>query len=84
MKVNAQHLFYREDILNDLGIDVPTTYDEVIKAAKHIQNAGSVDYALGGTYKSGWNLGEEFLNLYLGMGASLFDGNNATVNNNDG
>jgi len=84
MMVNAQHLFYREDILNDLGIDVPTTYDEVIKAAQHIQYAGSVDYALGGTYKSGWNLGEEFLNLYLGMGASFFDGNNATVNNNDG
>ena len=24
------------------------------------------------------------MNLYLGMGASFFDGNNATVNNNDG
>ena len=31
MMTNAQHLFYREDIFNDLGIDVPTTYDEVIK-----------------------------------------------------
>ena len=84
MMTNAQHLFYREDILNDLGIDVPTTYDEVIKAAKVIQNAGVVDYPLGGTFKAGWNLGEEFVNMYLGYADTFFDGNMPAVNNANG
>jgi len=84
MMTNAQHLFYREDILNDLGIDVPTTYDEVIKAAKVIKNAGVVDYPLGGTFKAGWNLGEEFVNMYLGYADTFFDGNMPAVNNANG
>ena len=84
MMTNAQHLFYREDIFNDLGIDVPTTYDEVIKAAKVIQNAGVVDYPLGATFKVGWNLGEEFVNMYLGYADTFFDGNMPAVNNANG
>ena len=43
MMVNAQHLMYREDILNNLGIAVPTTYGELISAAEKIQQAGVVD-----------------------------------------
>mgnify|MGYP000370779011 CR=1 FL=1 len=47
MMVNAQHLMYREDILNNLGIPVPTTYGELLSAAEKIKEAGSVDYPLG-------------------------------------
>jgi len=82
MMINAQHLMYRRDILADLGITVPTTYAEVLAAAAKIQAAGVVDYPLGGTFKSGWNLAQEFVNMYLGTGGALFDGgNNPTVNN---
>ena len=84
MMVNAQHLMFREDILNDLNIDVPTTYAEVIKAAKKIQKANVVDYPLGGTFASGWNLGEEFVNMYLGFSDAMFDGNQPAVNNGNG
>ncbi len=49
MMVNAQHLFYREDILNELSISVPTTYPEVLTASKKIQESGLIDYAWGGT-----------------------------------
>ena len=52
MMVNAQHLMYRNDIFSDLGIAVPTTYDEVLSAATKIKDAGVVDYPLGGTYGS--------------------------------
>ena len=48
MMVNAQHLMYREDILTDLGIPVPKTYDEVLAAAAKIKEAGVVDYPIGG------------------------------------
>lgn len=85
MMVNAQHLMYREDILNDLGIEVPTTYDEVLAAAEKIKAAGVVEYPLGGTYKTGWNLAEEFINMYMGFGGSFFsDGNQPAINNEAG
>ena len=83
--VNAQHLMYREDILSDLGIEVPTTWSEVVDAAAKIQEAGVVDYPLGATTKTGWNLGEEFINMYLGFGGELTDaGNEPTINNEMG
>ncbi len=82
MMVNNQHLMYREDILTDLGISVPTTWDEVLAAAEAIKAAGVVDYPLGGTFKTGWNLGEEFVNNYLGEGGAFFgDGNMPAINN---
>jgi len=85
MMVNNQHLMYREDILNDLGIAVPTTHDEVLAAAAKIAEAGVVDYPLGGTFMTGWNLGEEFVNNYLGEGGAFFaDGNMPSINNAQG
>ena len=85
MMVNAQHLMYREDILDDLGIAVPTTYDEVLAAAEKIKAAGVVDYPIGGTYKTGWNLAEEFVNMHVGMGGAFLDsGNRPTIDNEMG
>ena len=82
MMVNAQHLMYRSDILADLGIAVPTTWDEMLAAAEVIQDAGVVDYPLGGTFKTGWNLAEEFVNLFLGEGGDFTDADNLpTINN---
>lgn len=70
--VNTPHLMYREDILNDLGIDVPTTWDELIAAAEKIKDAGVVDYPYSSYYKPGWNLGFVFINHYLGEGGEFF------------
>ncbi|MEC3862637.1 extracellular solute-binding protein [Mesobacterium sp. TK19101] len=85
MMVNNQHLMYREDILNDLGIAVPTTYAEMIDAATKIKAAGVVDYPIGGTFMTGWNLGEEFVNTFLGEGGTFFtDGNMPNINNAQG
>ena len=85
MMVNAQHLMYREDVLNDLGIAAPATYDEMLAAAEAIKQAGVVDYPIGGTYKTGWNLAEEFVNMYLGYGGAFFDdGNRPALDNEQG
>lgn len=79
--VNAQHLMYRADILADLNIPVPTTYDELLAAAETIRQAGVVDYPLGATLKTGWNLAEDFVNMHLGFGGTFFrDGNLPNVN----
>jgi ABC-type glycerol-3-phosphate transport system substrate-binding protein len=82
--VNNQHLMYREDIFKSLGLDVPTTYYELLSAVDKVAASGQVQYALGGTYKAGWNLAEEFINMYMGMGGDFFDGSKPTVNNAKG
>jgi ABC-type glycerol-3-phosphate transport system substrate-binding protein len=81
MMVNTQHLMYREDILNDLGIAVPASWDEVLEASAKIKDAGVVDYPLGATMQSGWNLAQDFVNMFLGFGGQFYDENNMpTVN----
>ncbi|ABG33407.1 ABC transporter substrate-binding protein [Roseobacter denitrificans] len=85
MMVNTQHLMYRADILADLGIETPTSWDEVYAAAEKIKAAGVVDYPLGATMKSGWNLAQEFVNMYPGFGGVFFnDDNSAAVNSEAG
>ena len=81
MMVNNQHLMYREDIFKSLGLEVPTTYFELLSAADKVAASGQVQYALGGTYKAGWNLAEEFVNMYMGMGGDFFDGSKPNLNN---
>lgn len=85
MMVNAQHLMYRQDILADLGIEEPKTYADVLAAAEKIKAAGVVDYPLGGTFKTGWNLAQEFVNMYLGEGGNFVDAdNNPIINTPEG
>jgi ABC-type glycerol-3-phosphate transport system substrate-binding protein len=85
MMVNAQHLMYCEDILADLGIAEPTTYAEMMAAAEKIKAAGVVDYPIGGTFKTGWNLAEEFVNNFLGEGGEFIaEGNMPNINNAQG
>jgi ABC-type glycerol-3-phosphate transport system substrate-binding protein len=83
MMVNTQHLMYREDILSDLGIPVPTTWDEVYAAAAKIKDAGVVDHPLGATMASGWNLAQEFVNMYPGFGGVYFNDDNSTAVNSE-
>jgi ABC-type glycerol-3-phosphate transport system substrate-binding protein len=83
MMVNNQHLMYRTDILEELDLEVPTTYDEMLEAAAVIEEAGVVQYPLGGTFKAGWNLGEEFVNMFLAHGGNFVDDNNMPTINNE-
>jgi len=71
MMVNVQHLMYRKDIFDELGLDVPQTWDEVREAAAAIEEAGVVDYPLGATMASGWNLAQDFVNMYAGYGGAF-------------
>ncbi|TPW27151.1 ABC transporter substrate-binding protein [Pararhizobium mangrovi] len=76
MDVNLENLMYRKDIFEKLNIAVPKNYDEVLDAAKKIQKSGLVQYPLGATYQSGWNIANEFVNLYLGFDGKLFGDHN--------
>ena len=80
---NAQHLVYRSDILEKAGISAPKTYEEMLAGAKIIKDKGLMDYPLGGAYKAGWNLAQEFTNMYIGHGGEFFKPGSAEVSINN-
>lgn len=83
---NAQHLVVRKDILDRVGKPVPTSYEEVLETAEAIRAAGIMQYPFAMLTKSDWNLGEEFVNMYLGFGGEFFKPGTAeaSVNNDKG
>ena len=70
---NAQHLVYRSDVLDQLGLEVPTTYEEMLAAAEAIREAGVMENPVGGAYAAGWNLAQEFVNMFIGYGGEFFE-----------
>ena len=77
LMANAQHLMYRKDILADLGIEPPKTYEEMLDAAEMIRSKGVMENPVGGAYKAGWNLAQEFNNMFLGYGGQHFKAGSA-------
>ncbi|EPX80966.1 ABC transporter substrate-binding protein [Litoreibacter arenae] len=80
---NAQTLTYRADVLEEVGLDVPTTYEEVLVAAEAIRAAGIMENPVGGPYAAGWNLAQEFNNMYLGHGGEFFEPGTAKISINN-
>ena len=83
MMVNTQHLMYRKDIFEELGLEVPTTYDEVLEAAAAIKEAGVVEYPLGATMKAGWDLAQDFNNMFLGFGGTFYNDDSTPAVNSE-
>ncbi|WP_232312672.1 ABC transporter substrate-binding protein [Enterovibrio coralii] len=77
---NSQHLFYRKDILEKAGIEPPKTFEELIAAGKKIQDMGIMKYPIALNTKSGWNLGEEFINIFSATGEGFFKPGSAIPN----
>ena len=56
-------------MLEQAGVETPTTYEEVVAAAEAIRAAGIMEQPFAMNTKAGWNLAEEFVNMYMGTGA---------------
>ena len=80
---NAQHLVFRADILEAAGLNPPTTYEEMLVAAAIIRDMGLMQNPVGGAYKAGWNIAEEFVNMYIGHGGEFFEPGTAQVSINN-
>ena len=81
---NAQHLVYRADVLEQVGVEPPKTYEDMLAAAKMIREQGIMENPIGGAFAGGWNLAQEFTNMYIGMGGEFFKPGTAEVSiNND-
>jgi multiple sugar transport system substrate-binding protein len=83
---NAQHLFSRQDILDKVGMGIPATYEEVLATAEKIRSMGIMEFPVALNTKTGWNLAEEFVNMYSGTGADFFTTGTAeaAINNENG
>jgi hypothetical protein len=83
---NSQHLVYRKDVLEQIGVQPPRTYEEMLAAAKLIRDKGIMKNPVGGAYQSGFNLGLEFINMYIGHGGEFFKAGTpeVTLNNAQG
>lgn len=79
---NAQHLMYRKDILADLGVEPPKTYEEMLSIAAMIRDKCIMQNPIGGAYAAGWNLAQEFNNMFIGYGGTFFKEGSAEPNIN--
>jgi ABC-type glycerol-3-phosphate transport system substrate-binding protein len=71
---NAQILFFRKDILEKHKIAVPKSYDELLAACETIRkNEPDIDHCFSAAYGNAWELGNEFVDIYLAMGGQLTD-----------
>jgi ABC-type glycerol-3-phosphate transport system substrate-binding protein len=80
---NGQHLWARQDVLDEVGLEIPTTYEEMLEAAEAIREAGIMEYPIAGTYMAGWNLAQEFVNMYTGLGGQFYEPGGAVVSINN-
>ena len=83
---NAQHLVYRKDVLEQIGVEPPKSYEELLAAAEMIRAQGIMEHPVGGAYAAGWNLAQEFVNMYIGAGGSFYAPGtaNVSINNEQG
>ena len=72
MVSNTMHLFYNEPLLSEVGVDVPTTFDEAFAACEEIQAAG---YDVGFLYmlSAGWAWQIEFDSVLGALGETPVD-----------
>ncbi len=80
---NAQTLAYRADVLKEIGVEPPKSYEELLAAAEMIREKGIMENPIGGAYAAGWNLAEEFVNMYIGTGGEFFTPGTAEVSINN-
>ncbi|MCO4052502.1 MAG: extracellular solute-binding protein [Bosea sp.] len=80
---NSQHLVYRKDLLAQVGAEPPKTYEDMIRIGKLLRERGIVKNPIGGAYKAGWSLAQEFVNMYTGHGGEFFKAGSAeaAINN---
>lgn len=80
---NAQTLAYRADVLAEIGVEPPKSYEEMLAAAEMIREKGIMENPIGGAYAAGWNLAEEFVNMYIGTGGEFFTPGTAEISINN-
>jgi multiple sugar transport system substrate-binding protein len=81
---NTFQLIYREDLFEKHGIDVPETYEEVIRAAQKLrENESSIDVPFTMNLHAGWAWEIEFLHFLRAFGGSYINDDNTCAFNSE-
>ena len=71
---NTQHLYYRQDLFDKHRLAVPTTYAEMVAAARVIrEREPDMPYPVAQTFSKGFDLATEFTNMLPSMGGRFFE-----------
>lgn len=83
---NTKHLAYRTDLFEKYGLDVPTTWDEVIAACAVLADEESIDIPFTLNLHAGWAWELQFRNSarIFGMPAYVNDDNTPAFNGPEG
>ncbi|MDN3310325.1 extracellular solute-binding protein [Microbacterium oryzae] len=77
-------LAYREDVFDELGLEVPTTFDEMISAAQAIQDAGTMDYPIALPWLATSDVSTSFEAMMNSLGSDFVDADgNVTLDTDD-
>ncbi len=75
---NAQNLYYRKDLFDKHGIKAPTTYPEMMAAAKTLkEKEPSIEFPIAQTFSKGFDSQVEFVNMFVGSGGRFFKAGSA-------
>ena len=83
MELNTRHLFYRPDLLEKHGVDVPETWDDVIDACGVLSAEDSIVIPFTIQLHAGWAWRSEFGNMLLGFGGKPLNDDNTPAFNSD-
>jgi multiple sugar transport system substrate-binding protein len=78
---NGPGLFYRKDLLDEAGIDVPTTYDDLVSASKELATGDISGYIFQAVQTEGGVI--NFLEYLWGYGGDLLDENMQVILGDD-
>ena len=85
MERNTRHMFYRPDLLEKHGLEVPETWDDVIAACGVLAEEESIILPFTLQLHAGWAWRLEFLDLMLGFGGTeINDDNTPAFNSAEG
>ena len=75
---NAQNLYYRKDVFEKHGIKAPTSYAEMMVAAKMLKDKEpGIEFPIAQTFAKGWDSATEFTNIFAGYGGKFFKAGSA-------
>ncbi len=83
---DCQALLARRDVLNQIGAEIPNSYEDLLNVAARIKDAGLMKHPIGGAFGEGQPLTQTFTDIFAGSGGALFDAGTAkpTINSEAG
>lgn len=81
MELNTRHLFYRPDLFEQYGLDVPETYADVVAACEVLAEEDSIDIPFTMNLHAGWAWRIEFSDMVYAFGGQLLNEDNTPAFN---